>query len=204
MPFKKLNAPLLEALERIGYEEPFPFQKKLITKIKSGVNLFGIGPQGSGKTTAMIIGTLQKLESEAFEDAPRALIFVKDKAAAIALEEEFRRFTQNMDLRIFSAYEGPDIEMQKETIYFGMDIVIGTPSTLKKLFKMSGIHVSQMKLIIVDDAEFLANSRDFNNFISIPNHITKCQYLVFSTEYNSKIQRLKELFMEHAVEVRKE
>lgn len=204
MAFKKLNEPLLEALERIGYESPLPFQKKLISKIKSGVNLFGIGPEGSGKTTAMIIGTLQKLESEAFEDSPRALIYVKDKAAAVALEEEFKRFTQQMDLRIFTAYEGPDIEKQKETIYFGMDIVIGTPGRLKKLFKISGIHVTELKLVIVEDAEFLVNSRDFNDFISIPSHIPRCQYLVFSTETNSKIERLKDLFMEHSIELRQE
>lgn len=201
MSFKKLNIPLKEALERLGYDEPLPFQKKVLPKIKSGVNVFGIAPEGSGKTTAMIIGILQKLESQAFEDAPRALIFVKDKEAAMELEARFKEFTRYMDLRIFSAYDQPDLDMQKGEIYEGVDIVIATPNKLFKLFKATGINVSQLKLVIVEDAEFLLKNRDFNDVIRIPEHIAKCQYLVFSTEFNSKIERLKESFMAHSVTI---
>jgi hypothetical protein len=62
MSFKKLNAPLKEALKRLGYENPLPFQKNVISRIKSGKNIFGFAPDGSGKTTAMIISTIQILE----------------------------------------------------------------------------------------------------------------------------------------------
>jgi superfamily II DNA/RNA helicase len=198
MSFKKLNTPLKEALDRLGYESLLPFQKKLIPKIKSGKNLFAIAPQGSGKSTAIVISTLQILESKAFEDAPRALIFVKDKQAALELEEKFNEFTRYMDVRVFSAYDEPDIEQQKVSIYEGVDVVIATPNKLFKLFKITGINVSQLKLFIVEDAEFLLNSRDFNDLIRIPPHITKCQYLVFASEFNSKIERLKDSFMSHS------
>ncbi len=198
MSFKKLNPPLLEALERLEYETPLPFQKKVISRIKSGKNIFGIAPEGSGKTTAMIISTIQILESEAFEDAPRALIVVRDKEAAIELEEQFKSFTRYMDLRIFSAYDQPDLDMQKGEIYEGVDIVIATPHKLFKLFKATGINVSQLKLFVVEDAEFLLKTRDYNDLIRIPEHISKCQYLVFTTAFNSKIERLKDSFMAYS------
>ncbi len=201
MSFKKLNTPLSEALERLGYENPLPFQKKVLSKIKSGMNLFGIAPEGSGKTTALIISVIQKLESEAFEDAPRAIIVVKDKEAALELEDEFKVFTRHMDLRIFSAYDQPDLDMQKGEIYEGVDIVIATPNKLFKLFKATGINVSQLKLFIVDDAEFLLKNSAYNDLIRIPPHIAKCQYLVFSTEFNSKIERLKDSFMAHSEDI---
>lgn len=198
MSFKKLNIPLKEALERLGYETPLPFQKKVLPKIKSGMNLFGFGPEGCGKTTALVIGTIQMLESEAFEDAPRALIIVKDKEAALELEEKFKAFTRYMDLRVYSAYDQPDLDTQKGDIYEGVDIVIATPHKLFKLFKATGINVSQLKLFIVEDAEFLMKNRDYNDLVRIPEHITKCQYLVFATGVNSKIERLKESFMSHS------
>lgn len=201
MPFKKLNEPLLEALERLGYEEPLPFQKKILSRIKSGMNLFGIGPAGCGKTTSLIISTIQKLNCEAFEDAPRALIFVKDKEAALELEEKFKIFTRYMDLRIYAAYDQPDIDVQKGDIYEGVDIVIATPTKLNKLFKLSGINVSQLKLFIVDDAELLTANRDYTNLIQIPEHITKCQYLVFANEFNGKIERLQDSFMAYSEKV---
>ncbi len=202
MSFKKLNAPLTEALERLEFEEPLPFQKKILSKIKSGRNIFGIGPEGCGKTTALIISTIQKLDSEAFEDAPRALIFVEDKEAALELEEKFKQFTRYMDLRVYSAYDQPDLDMQKGDIYEGVDIVIATPNKLFKLFKATGINVSQLKLFVVEDAEFLSNNRYYNDLIRIPEHISKCQYLVFSTEINQKIERLKESFMAHSEVIR--
>lgn len=204
MAWKKLNPPLLDALERLGHEDPFPFQKKIIPRIKGGANLFGIGPKGCGKTTAMIIGTLQKLNSEAFEDAPRALIFVKDNLEAEALEEKFKEFTRHMDIRIFAAFEGPDIEKQKISIYEGMDIVIGTPKRLNRLFLISGIDVNQLKLFIVEDAEFLSKSQDFNNLVEVSNHISKCQFLVFASEFHPRLERLQDLFMEHSELVEEE
>lgn len=204
MAWKKLNPPLIEALERLGYESPLPFQKKIIPRIKAGANLYGIGPHGCGKTTAMIIGTLQKLDSQAFEDAPRALVFVKDNQEAEALEEKFKEFTQQMDVRIFTAFEGPDIEKQKIAIYEGMDIVIGTPKRLNRLFLISGIDVNQLKLFIVEDAEFLSKSQDFNNLIEVSNHISKCQFLVFASEFHPRLDRLQDLFMEHSEVVEEE
>ena len=202
MSFKKLNPPLLEALERLDYVEPLPFQKMAIPRIKSGMNIFGIAPHGSGKTTTLIINTIQALNSEAFEDAPRALIVVKDKEADLELEEEFRKFIRYMDLRIFSAYDQPDIDVQKGEIYEGVDIVIATPQKLFKLFKATGINVSQLKLFVVEDAEFLANTKDYNNLIRIPEHISKCQYLVFAEEMNQKMEKLKDSFMAHSEVIR--
>ena len=198
MAWKKLNPPLLEALETLDYDGPLPFQKKIIPRIKAGANIYGIGPHGCGKTTSLIIGTLQQLNSQAFQDAPRALIFVKDNQAAEALEEQFKEFTRHTDLRIFTAFDGPDMEKQKIAIYEGMDIVIGTPKRLNRLFLISGIDVNQLKLFIVEDAEFLSKSQDFNNLLEVSSHISRCQFLVFASEFHPRLDRLQDLFMEHS------
>lgn len=198
MPFKKLNAPLKEVLESKGFEEPLPFQKKILSKIKSGANLFGIAPEGSGKTTSIIISTIQKLGSEAFEDAPRALIFVKDKEAALELEEKFKEYTRRMDLRVFAAFDEPNMETQKGEIYSGVDIVIATTKRLNQLFLHSGINLSQLQLFIVEDAGFLIRNKAFIDLIRIPESINKCQYLVFSDKYDAKMERLKDSFMAHS------
>lgn len=202
MAFKKLIPEVTEALERLCFENPLPFQKRIISKIKSGRNLYGIAPTGAGKTMTIIISTIQKLEGKAEGDMPRALIFVRDKQAALELEEKFKEFAKHTDLRIFSAYEGPDIENQKISIYEGMDIVISTPAFVHKLFKITGIYLGELKLFIVDDAEFLNAGKEFNYLIQMPPHIQKCQYLVFATEMTSKMERLQDSFMELSEVVR--
>ena len=196
MSFKKLNIPLKEALDRLGYETPTPFQKKILPKIKSGANVFGLAPEGSGKTTAMIISVIQKLNSEAFEDSPRALIYVKDKEAALELEQKFKEFTREMDLRIYCAYEEQNIDDQKDDIYYGVDIVIATPKRLSKLFSMTGIHLGQLQLFILEDANFLSKPGLFDDVVRIPLSINKCQYLVFAEKMEPKMERLQNTFME--------
>lgn len=198
MSFKKLNTPLMEALERLGYEEPLPFQKKILPKIKSGANLFIVGKEGIGKTSAMIISVLQKLKGEAFEDAPRALIFVEDKAAAVELEEKFKTFTRRTDLRVFAAFDEPNIDNQKEDIYAGIDILIATPKRLFQLFKITGVNVSQLQMFIVEDAAFLIRNSAYNDVVRIPQSIPKCQYLVFADRMDPKIERLQDSFMEYS------
>lgn len=198
MSFKKLHPLLKDTLEHLGMEVPTPFQKAALPRIKSGANMYGIAPEGAGKTTALIISTIHILNAEAFEDAPRALIIVKDKEAALVLEEEFRRFLKNTDLRIFSAYDQPDLDTQKGEIYEGVDIVISTPNKLFRLFKATGINVTQLKVFAVDDAEFLSGNKYYNDLVRIPEHISKCQYLIFASAMNSKIERFQDSFMAHS------
>ena len=198
MPFKKLNTPLKEALTRLEIETPTPFQKKSISKIKSGANFYGIAPDGAGKTTAMIISTIQKLNSEAYMDAPRALIYVKDKESALSLEEKFKAYIRYMDLRIYCAYDEQNIDHQKDDIYYGVDIVIATPSRLNKLFSITGVHLGELQLLIIDDAETLLK-RTFNNDIDrISQSITKCQYLIFANSFDEKLEKLQDTFMTNA------
>ncbi|WP_150450920.1 DEAD/DEAH box helicase [Arenibacter lacus] len=198
MAFKKLLPPLNEALERLEVTSPTEFQKKVLPKIKGGANLFGIAPDGAGKTTAMIIGTLQKLNCDQFEDAPRALILVKDKAAVLALQEAFERFTFRMDLRVYSVYEEMHIDTQRSEIFAGTDIVIATPKRLNKLFYLNGINLGSLKLFMVDDAEFLSNPKEFSFMARIPESLNRCQYAIFSSERHKRMERMQELFMPNA------
>ncbi|RKS42826.1 RAD3-like DEAD/DEAH box helicase [Gillisia mitskevichiae] len=201
MPFKKLNTPLKEALERLGIEVPTPFQKKSIAKIKSGANFYGIAPEGAGKTTAMIISTIQKLNSEAYMDAPRALIYVKDKESALELELKFKEFTRYMDLRVYCAYDEQNIDHQKDDIYAGVDIVIATPSRINKLFSITGIHLGELQLLILEDAHDLLKRTANNAIYRIYQSITKCQYLVFTETMSPKVEKLEETLMTNAIKV---
>lgn len=198
MSFNKLLPQLKESLDRIGIASPTEFQKKVLPKFKGGASLFGIAPEGAGKTTAIVIGTLQKLNCSAFENAPRALIFVEDKARALELESEFKRFTYRMDLRIFTVYEEQNIEVQRNEIFEGVDIVIATPKRLNKIFYLNSINLGRLKLFIVDDSEFLSNAKTFSDLVRTPQSLNRCQYLIFSTKYDRRMERMRELFMANA------
>ncbi len=198
MSFKKLTPLLKESLMRIGYEEPTPFQKTILPKIKGGANVFGLAPKNSGKTDALIISTIQKLKAEAYQDSPRALIFVKDKKAALDLESNFKRFTRGTDLRVYAAYDEYNIDFQKDEIYYGQDIIITTTKRLSKLYLINGIHIGEVQLLIVEDGQFLASSNLHADIIRLSESIKKCQYLIFADKYYPKFEKLKNAFMSNS------
>lgn len=198
MPFKKLTPLLKEALERIGYEEPTVFQKTILPKIKGGADVFGIAPKDSGKTNTLIISTIQKLNAEAYQDSPRVLIFVKDKKAALALEANFKRYTRGTDLRVYPAYDEQNIDHQKDEIYYGQDIIITTPKRISKLYLINGIHLGEIQLLVIEDAEFLAANNLHAEIIRISESIKKCQCLIFADKYYPKFDKFENAFMSNA------
>lgn len=198
MSFKKLKPELLDALSQHAIDAPNAFQKAVLPKIRSGAHLFCIGEQGCGKTMAIIIATLHKLEYKPLGDAPRALIIVETKAQAMALKSEFERFTKRADLRIYAAYDEQTLDQQREEVYYGQDILIATPKRLNKLYLMNSLDLSQLKLYVLEDAEFAENGKYIAEINRIPESISKCQYLVFAKTLSPRLQRLEASFMDRS------
>lgn len=197
MSFKKIIEPLKDNLDRNGIKEPNQLQKGILSKIKGGGSLFVIAPKGSGKTTSIVISVINKLKA-AFEDAPRALIFVKDKQTALDLAETFNTFAKGTDLRVYCAYDEHNIELQREELYLGTDIVIATPKRLNKIFYLNGINLNKLQMCIVEDAEFLFRNNNFAEVTRTPESIGKCQYLIFSDTFDARFERWQDSFMFNA------
>lgn len=197
MEFKKLNKNLLQKMRKLEITSPTPLQFDLIPKIKSGANLFGIAPEGAGKTETIIISVLHRLQMQPQGDNPIAIIFVADKEAALELESRFQAYTEFTDLRIRTAYEERIINHQKDEIYLGADVVIATPKRLSKLYFLNGINLNELKMIVVDDAEFLTGT-DYHTDIHRITQSVKAQHLVFAKSWGKQLEKLQELFMGNA------
>ena len=195
MSFKKLNPLLKEAIKQQGFDEPLPFQKAILPKLKGGANVYGIAPKGSGKTTVLILAIVHKLKAEAVDDSPRALVMVRDKQAALDLMEQFEVFTKYTDLRLYCAYEEYDLEKQREEIYYGVDILIVTPKRLNKLYFMNSLHLGQLQLFALEDAEFLIRNNYHNDVLRVTESLHKCQYVILAETMHQRYERLQESFM---------
>jgi len=202
MPFKKLHSHLSETLERLSIETPTAFQKKSIPVIKSGANVFCTAPKDAGKTTTLILTTLQKLKCEAVGNAPRAVVVVEDKSQALALHEEFVKYIKYSNLRVYASYTELHVDVQKSEIYMGIDILITTPKTLHQLFLSNGVSISALKICSIDDSEFLKQKSAYTALISITGSIKKCQYVIYAEELHANVKRFEEYFMEHSRLVR--
>lgn len=195
---KKLIQPLRDNLELRGFKEPLLFQEKILTRIKGGANMFAFAPNGSGKTTSIVLSAIQKLQGKALDDVPRVVIIVKDKQSALEMESEFNAFKNGTDLRVCIAYEEQNIEVQKEQIYSGVDVVIATPKRLSKIYFLNGISFSKVQMFAIDDAEALFKDNKLALVTRLQASMGNCQYLVFAETFDDRFEVWQDTFMFNA------
>ncbi len=153
---------------------------------------------------SMILSVIQKLKGKAIGDNPRVIIFVKDKASALDLEEKFKPWIRYTDLRIYSVVEEHHIYNQKDLIYIGTDIVIATPKRLNKLYFQNGINLNQLELLVIEDANFLNVSNLLTDINRISESLKKLQHVVYATHFDTKMNKMKELFMANSLTVKED
>lgn len=191
---EKLNKNLAKSLLERGFEEPLGLQTATIRKINSGADLVVEAPAGAGRSTTIVIGVLQRLQA-AFEDAPRALIIVSGKEEAIAMKSQFDLLGTYTNLRVHAAHEGEKIDKQAEAIYTGSDVVVGTPARVLELYFKKNLNINKIKFFALDDAELMIKNANQGQIDRLALSLPKCQHLVFTADFNPKVERLIEKFI---------
>lgn len=195
MPFIKLNREIQKILTRLELTTPTSFQTKSIPVIKSGANVYCIAPKDSGKTTTLILTTLQELKCREMGNAPRAIVLVEDPEKAKEMYDAFLVYTKETSLRVYLGHEEMHIDVQKSEIAMGVDILISTAKSMNKLFLSNGLSTSDLKILSVDDAEFLAEKLSYSAIMSITRSIPRCQYVLYLEKMDPMIKRFEHHFM---------
>ncbi|MCH3885171.1 DEAD/DEAH box helicase [Tenacibaculum aquimarinum] len=201
MPFKKLHPTIQEKLENLEITSPTAIQKKGIPVIKSGANVYCTAPKDGGKTTTLILTTLQKLKFEPVGTAPRTIVLVENKEKALEMYDAFVKYTRYTDLRVYVGYEQLHIDTQRSEIFEGVDVLISTPITLNKLFLLNGVNTSQLKMLSIDDAAFLSQKKSYTALMSISQSIEKCQFVLYSEKIDPTLKKFESYFMQYAKKV---
>lgn len=194
MFLKKINEKLNLALEEAGLTKPTELQKETWGTIKSGVDCVFLADSSLGKTTTIVINVIQRLEKE-FEESPRALIFVKDKAKVLEMMEMFKKYGNYHDLRVYGVYEQGDVDYDKNQISLGIDVLIGTTNRLNDMFSTAGFDVNQLKMFIVDDTEEQLKVRMDVKLVRISDSIAKTQRLFFTDVITDRVEILADKIM---------
>lgn len=194
MFLKKINPGLSEALEDAGFTKPTELQKETFGTIKSGADCVLVADSDQGKTTAIVINVIQRLEKE-FEESPRALVIVQTKEKVLEIMEQFKLFGRNTDLRVYGVHEKGDLDYDKNQISLGIDVLIGTPQRLSDMFASAGFDVNQLKMFILDDAYEILKVRHDVRIMRMSDGITKTQRLFFTHTVSDRVEALADKIM---------
>ena len=194
MNLKKINPNLQKALIENGLTEANEMQQETFSTIKSGADAVIQSGEATGKTTAIVLNVIQKLEKTK-DESTRALIIVETKEKVLEMEELFLKYGTYTDLSILGVHDKGDIDYDKNVVSMGLDILIGTPNKINAMFSSAGFNANTIKLLIVDDADVLFRIRMDAIVHRLSNSIEKTQRLFFCSQITERVESLAEKIM---------
>lgn len=201
MPFSKLGLSpfILKALSDQKYDQPYPIQEAAIPAILKGKDILGIAQTGSGKTASYVLPILQKLQKQAPSKNRHvaALILVPTRELAIQVNDVFSLFGSAMPERVksFAVYGGVSINPQMIKLQ-GVEILVATPGRLIELVESKAVHLSDVKILVLDEADKMLNlgfREEMNKIFSLLPK--KRQNLLFSATLSDDVNNINEILL---------
>lgn len=151
-----LNAPLLNALDDLGYTKPTTIQARAFSVIMSGRDVCGIAQTGTGKTFAYLLPCLRQWKFSK-DTAPQILIIVPTRELVVQVVEAVKKLTTYMNVAVVGVYGGVNINTQKLEVAEGMDVLVATPGRLIDLMYDNAFKTKAIKRLVIDEVDEMLN-----------------------------------------------
>ena len=152
-----LEDEILDGLEDMNFHEMTPVQEHTIPVILEGRDIIGCAQTGTGKTAAYTLPLLNKLLIEGNPDnVVKSLIIVPTRELAQQIDQQFQGFSYYAPLSTTVVYGGGDgkgWDIQKNGMLNGADVVIATPGRMIAHLQNSGVDLSHVEYLILDEAD---------------------------------------------------
>lgn len=178
----------------MGYNTPTEFQLKVLSRIVGGQSFIGIASEGSGKTTALVLGVLMRLK-ESMDEAPKFLILTPNEVRAAEIVELFLKISQNRDLHVLMLSTSRSMEEEVDGLFRGIDIVVATPKRAREVYLKLGLNLNRIQTFIIDDAEEIIRLGMQTPVKELARSCGKVQYLTFSNVEDKKLHLMVDDFM---------
>ena len=189
-----LKAPILEALNDLGYEKPSPIQAECIPHLLNGRDVLGMAQTGSGKTAAFSLPLLQNLDPEL--KAPQILVLAPTRELAVQVAEAMTDFSKHMrGVNVVALYGGQRYDVQLRALRQGPQIVVGTPGRLLDHLKRGTLDLSKLSGLVLDEADEMLRMGFIEDVETIMAQIPEGhQTALFSATMPAAIQKIAENF----------
>jgi len=197
-----LPAPLVERLAREGITTPFPIQTATIPDALAGRDVLGRGQTGSGKTFAFGLPTLARLAAgeRALARRPRALVLTPTRELAMQISDALEPFVHVMGLRHKLVAGGMPYPPQLMALDRGVDLLIATPGRLKDLIERGAVQLTDIAIMILDEADHMAEMGFLPEITSILDALPEGgQRLLFSATLDRGVDEVVKRYLHDAV-----
>jgi len=198
-----LSAEVLRAVEETGYTVPTPIQEQAIPHVLTGRDVLGSAQTGTGKTASFTLPMIDILTAgRAKARMPRSLILEPTRELAAQVAEAFTIYGKYNTLSMALLIGGESFTDQEKKLDRGVDVLIATPGRLLDLFGRGKILLSDVKILVIDEADRMLDMGfipDVERIVSLLPKIR--QTLFFSATMPPEIRRLADAFLMNPKEI---
>ncbi len=198
-----LSPELLQAVFDAGYTKPTPIQQKAIPVVATGRDVLGCAQTGTGKTASFALPMIDKLAAgRARVRMPRSLIIEPTRELATQVQASFEVYGKHHRLTTALLIGGERFADQERKLDRGVDVLIATPGRLLDLFERGKILLSDVRILVIDEADRMLDMGFIPDVERIVGLLPKNrQTLFFSATMPVEIRRLADAFLNDPVEI---
>jgi ATP-dependent RNA helicase DeaD len=204
IPFSQLGlaAPVLQAVEEVGYETPSPIQAESIPPLLAGRDLLGMAQTGTGKTAAFALPLLSRLDLS--RKQPQILVLTPTRELAIQVAEAMQTYARHLPgFHILPVYGGQGMDVQLRQLRRGVHVVVGTPGRIQDHLRRATLKLDQLQALVLDEADEMLRMGFIDDVEQILEHTpTEKQVALFSATMPEAIKRVARKHLREPVEIR--
>ena len=189
-------------LASAGFAAPFAIQTEAIPVALTGVDVCGRARTGSGKTLAFGVPMIELVTEKAKPKKPRGVVLVPTRELAVQVTDVLAPIAQHCDVRVVAIYGGAARDKQVEQLMRGAEIIIATPLRLIDLMKNGEADLSDVEMIVLDEADRMADEGFMPQVEWVLRHVTKeHQTMLFSATLDGQVATLVKRYMKSPQEI---
>ena len=196
-----LKAPLLKALNLLGYELPTAIQARTIPLLLEGRDVLGQAQTGTGKTAAFALPTLSNLDLKLA--APQVMVLAPTRELAIQVAEAFQSYaSQTKSFHVLPVYGGQEYGTQIRALQRGVHVIVGTPGRVMDHMRRGNIKLDNLKTLVLDEADEMLRMGFIDDVEWVLEQSPKDrQIALFSATMPTAIRRITKRYLRNPAEV---
>jgi ATP-dependent RNA helicase DeaD len=152
-----LSGEIVQAIRKLGFEEPTPVQARAIPVLLEGNrDVVALAQTGTGKTAAFGLPLIELIDD--FDKTTRALVLAPTRELCLQITSDFENFSRAVKpLNIVPVYGGASIAEQIRRIKKGAQIIVATPGRLMDLLSRKVVKLAEIRFVVLDEADEMLN-----------------------------------------------
>lgn len=196
-----LKRELLMGIFEMGYERPSPIQEESIPIALAGRDILARAKNGTGKTAAFIIPTLEKIDPN--KNVIQALLLVPTRELALQTAQVCKQLSKHIPrVQVMVTTGGTLLKDDIMRLYNPVHILVATPGRVLDLASKGVANLRECTLLVMDEADKLL-SPEFQPIVEdiirlIPR---QRQILMYSATFPMIVKEFKDKHLNKPYEI---